>query len=275
MHEEDIASQQWLMSDNTGLRKRNEELRRLNGELERLASTLAHDLKEPLRTVRNLAELLLRREVENSDELLSTIIRSADRMIALTQNILALADGHQEPVRKQVDSQAVAECAVELLRDAVEKSGAIVKIHSLPVVQADEGQLLRLFLNLVSNAIKYCRERKPEIHIAARSEPEGTIFSVTDNGIGIDPRDHDRIFDPFRRLETASNTEGSGIGLAICKRIVECHDGRIWVESRPGQGSTFYFRIPSEVAVQNPRPLEPQLMKIPHSAASSTGAPHV
>jgi two-component system, chemotaxis family, sensor kinase Cph1 len=139
---------------------------------------------------------------------------------------------------------AEPELAVQQLKESVEHSGANVVIESLPIVRANEEQLLRIFQNLIGNAIKYAGETTPEIHVAATSIGNVAVFSVRDNGIGIDPKNHDRIFDPFLRVHESPKYDGKGIGLATCKRIVQQYRGRIWVESKLGQGSTFYFTLP-------------------------------
>jgi chemotaxis family two-component system sensor kinase Cph1 len=173
-------------------------------------------------------------------------------MDRLIQDLLEFATVSQQAETSEVDAKAIAELAAQNLQEAVDQSGAKIVIESLPVIRANEGQLLRLFQNLVGNAIKYRGENKPEIHISASSIPGKTVFSVKDNGIGIDPQYHRQIFDPFRRLHTASEYEGTGVGLAICTRVVQQHNGRIWVKSRPGEGSTFYFTIPDSVSTKSP-----------------------
>jgi light-regulated signal transduction histidine kinase (bacteriophytochrome) len=239
------------------------ELARSNEELERFAFAVAHDLRAPLRSIETVTQLFLKRNAgtldEKSAQLLDFVVSSAERMDRLIQDLLEFAKVSQQVETSEVDAKAVAELAAQNLQEAVDQSRATITIESLPMIRANEGQLLRLFQNLIGNAIKYRGEIAPEIHIAASSIPGKTAFSVSDNGIGIDPQYHQQIFDPFRRLHTDSEYEGTGVGLAICKRIVQQHNGRIWVKSRSGEGSTFYFMIPDS------EPTKSTLAAIPQS----------
>ena len=232
------------------------ELIRSNEELERFAFAVAHDLRAPLRSIGTMTQLFLERNAgnlnEESAQLLDFVVDSAVRMDRLIQDLLEFATVSQQAETSEVGAKAVAELAAQNLQEAVDQSWAIIVIESLPVIRANEGQLLRLFQNLIGNAIKYHGENPPEIHIAASSSAGRTIFSVKDNGIGIDPQYHQQIFDPFRRLHTDSEYEGTGVGLAICKRVVQQHNGRIWVKSRPGEGSTFYFMLPDSESTNSP-----------------------
>ncbi len=232
------------------------ELIRSNEELERFAFAVAHDLRAPLRSIGTMTQLFLERSAgtlnEESAQLLDFVVSSAGRMDRLIQDLLEFATVSQQAETSEVDAKAVAELAAQNLPTIV--------IESLPVIRANEGQLLRLFQNLIGNAIKYHGENPPEIHIAASSSAGRTIFSVKDNGIGIDPQFHQQIFDPFRRLHTDSEYEGTGVGLAICKRVVQQHNGRIWVKSRPGEGSTFYFMIPDSVSTESTLTEVPQTL---------------
>ena len=238
----------WLQTSNLTLRETNVRLRRSNEELERFSFILAHDLLEPVRSISAMTQLFLSRNESNLDkesvQMLNFAVGGADRMKKLVTDILEFAKVSHEATEHEVDARAVAEAAVRDLNEAVVQSGAKVVVHSLPILQTNEGHLLRLFLNLIGNAIKYRGENPPEVHISAASEGNEWVFSIRDNGIGIDPKYHDQIFDPFHRLHSASEYEGSGVGLAICKRIVERHHGRIWVESKHGKGATFHFTMP-------------------------------
>lgn len=218
-------------------------------ELEGLAHIAAHDLREPLRTIASYAQLLEHRYRgkldSDADDFLRFILEAAFRMNRLLDDLLAYARvgaGHRQP--QEVDAGAVLEQTLRMLARAVEQSGAVVTHDPLPVVRADPVQLGQLLQNLISNAIQYGGDEPQRIHVSARQEGDEWVFSVRDQGIGIDPRFHDSIFALFRRLHTQQEHPGSGLGLAICKRIVEGHGGRIWVESQPGQGSTFYFTLP-------------------------------
>jgi light-regulated signal transduction histidine kinase (bacteriophytochrome) len=224
------------------------DLARSNEELERFAFTVAHDLQEPLRSIEAMTQLFMERNKSKLDtdsaHLLDFVVSSAERMKRLIHDLLEFAVVSHRFEASEVDSQAVVEIAVQQLHEAIEQSGATVAIESLPLIGANGDLLLRLFQNLIMNAIKYAGEGPPVIHISASASDGETVFAVKDNGIGIDQKYHQQIFDPFRRLHTASEHEGTGIGLATCKRIVAQHGGRIWVESQPGKGSQFLFAIP-------------------------------
>jgi len=227
---------------------RGEELKKSNQELERFAYTVAHDLQSPLRAVETLTQLFLkrtRRELDlESTNLLDLVVSSADRMRRLVEQMLELARATHAPAAfKPVDTAAVATLAAENARSGIDAS---ISIGALPTIQADESQLLRVFENLIGNALKYHGDGKPEVHIDAALEGREWVFSVRDNGIGIDPADHHRIFEEFQRLHSAAEYTGSGIGLSVCRHIVQRHHGRIWVESLPGRGATFRFTIPNE-----------------------------
>jgi chemotaxis family two-component system sensor kinase Cph1 len=152
--------------------------------------------------------------------------------------------GTRDKIFKPTDCPLAVDKAVFNLQAAIEESGAIVTYDDLPTVMANSSQLTRLFQNLIGNAIKFRAKKAPKIHISAERKEDEWIFLIRDNGIGINPKDAERIFTVFQRLHTREEYPGTGIGLAICKRIVERHGGRIWVESKLGKGSTFYFTIP-------------------------------
>jgi signal transduction histidine kinase len=246
----------WLLKTNVALRESVQQLRRSNEELERFSFVLAHDLLAPLRSIQAMTQLFLRRNESNLDkdsaQELGFVVSGADRMKRLIEDILEFAKAGHDAQTSRVDPQAAAESALRFLQEAVDQSGAKITISPLPMIQANEGHLVRLFLNLIGNAIKYQGQNPPEIHISATSEHGKCVFSVRDNGIGIEPKYHSQIFDPFRRLHSSSQYEGSGVGLAICKRIVERYGGRIRVESQPGKGSTFYFTMPIAVSSESP-----------------------
>ncbi len=228
--------------------ERSVHLARSNEELEQFAFAVAHDLREPLRSIEAMTQLFLERNQGKLDgdsaHLLDFVVSNAERMKRLINDLLEFATVTYQAVTSEVDSQAVAEFAVQQLQESVERSGAKIVIEPLPSVRANEEQLLRIFQNLIGNAIKYAGKATPEIRIAASSIDSVVVFSVKDNGIGIDPKHHERIFDPFLRVHKSAQDEGRGIGLTTCKRIVEQYKGRIWVESKLGQGSIFYFTLP-------------------------------
>ena len=225
------------------------ELERSNAELEQFAHVASHDLKEPLRMVASYLELLQRRYKgrldADADDFIHFAVDGALRMRSLMDGLLALSQvgTHGRPFGP-TDCDAVVDKAVNDLAVAIAESRAVITRDPLPTVLGDAGQLEQLFQNLVSNAIKFRSEEEPRVHITARRKRTEWLFSVRDNGIGIDSKYSERIFVVFQRLHAREERSGTGIGLAISKKIVERHGGRIWIESRPGEGATFYFTIP-------------------------------
>lgn len=225
-------------------------LKRANQDLEQFAYSASHDLQEPLRGVKIFSELLYRRYADKLDgealEFLSNVRASASRMEMLVRDLLAYTQAStadKEP--EKVDANAALQAALANLAGAIAETAVKVDFDPLPSVRVHAIQLQQVFQNLISNAIKYHRPGiSPVVHITARRENEGWLFSVIDNGIGIEPEFQERIFGLFKRLHTGDEYSGTGIGLALCQRIVERHNGRIWVESQPGTGSTFYFVFP-------------------------------
>jgi len=236
------------------LRERSEQLARSNQELERFASAVSHDLKEPLRGITAMTELFLSRARDTLDpdslRMLHFVLSSAGRMKRLIQDILELALAGASGVERNagVKAGAVFEAAMQDLKEAIGESEARISAGPLPVVRANEAQLLRLFENLIGNAIKYRGKEPPEIRVSASEGGQEWVFCVSDNGSGIDPLNREHVFDTFWRGPQAPRTDGTGLGLAICKRIVQQHGGRIWVESEPGKGSRFYFTLPRDAA---------------------------
>lgn len=233
------------------LQQQKEQLEHSNRDLEQFAYVASHDLQEPLRAVGGCAQILERRYKDQLDapanELIHHIVEGAGRMQTLILDLLAYSRvGTEGKGFAPVESAAALAQALDDLRTAITETGAKVTAGSLPLVEADPSQLAQLFQNLVGNAIKYRSNRPPVIEVAATAAPGQWIFSVRDNGIGIEPRYFDRIFVLFQRLHTRSEYPGTGIGLALCKKIVERHRGRMWVESVPGAGATFYFTLPGK-----------------------------
>ncbi|MFZ0908476.1 MAG: ATP-binding protein, partial [Candidatus Acidiferrales bacterium] len=229
-----------------------DELKRSNEELGQFAYIASHDLQEPLRMVASYTQLLSRRYKgkldADADEFISFAVDGAARMQRLIQDLLAFSRvGTKGKELLITSSEEAFQQALINLRGAVKDSGAQVTHDPLPMVAADEMQLVQLFQNLIGNAIKYQNPGVPRIHVsAARDGGKKWIFSVKDNGLGIHPQYFDRIFGMFQRLHKREEFEGTGIGLAICKKIVERHGGVISVESQPGQGSTFRFALAAE-----------------------------
>ncbi len=232
------------------------ELARSNADLVQFASAASHDLQEPLRAVVGCVELLERRYRDKLDdqarEWIHLTVDGARRMQTLIRDLLAYSRvGTRGKSFEETDSGAALNAALANLATAIRESGAAITHDPLPSVVADPTQLTQLFQNLIGNALKFCKERRPEIRISAKRDSGSWRFSVRDNGIGIEPQYRGRIFEIFQRLHTRAEYPGTGIGLAICQRIVERHGGRIWVESELGKGSTFHFTIP-KVPKQRP-----------------------
>ncbi|MGB3266854.1 MAG: PAS domain S-box protein [Microcoleus sp.] len=226
-----------------------EDLKRSNEELEQFAYVASHDLQEPLRAVTSYAQLLAQRYQGNldakADKYINYIVDGATRMQQLINDLLAYSRlGTRGKEFEPADCSAAVNQSLSNLQIAIAETKAAITCEAMPTVMADEFQLVQLFQNLLANGIKFCREDIPLIHIAAGRQDSEWVFSVRDNGIGIDPQYADRIFIIFSRLHGRREYSGTGIGLAMCKRIVERHGGRIWVESQEGKGATFYFTIP-------------------------------
>ncbi len=230
------------------LKKLTEELQRSNQELEQFAYVASHDLQEPLRMVASYTKLLEKRYKEQLDEKADTYIHyavdGATRMQDLINDLLAYSRVNTRTEQaRSVESQEILNNVLTNLKVTIQESGALVTHDELPEVSVDAAQFARVFQNLIGNAIKFRGETPPRIHVSAQSTGDEWLFSVQDNGIGIDPKHQERIFTIFQRLYARNEYPGTGIGLAICKRIINRHGGKIRVESEPGKGAVFYFTL--------------------------------
>jgi chemotaxis family two-component system sensor kinase Cph1 len=225
------------------------DLERSNAELKKFAYVASHDLQEPLNQVANYVQLLEMRYQnqldEDANEFITFAVEGVSLMQTLIDDVLAYSRVDMQGIEFELtEVEKPLNQALANLRTRISESGAVITHDPLPTVLADNTQLMQLFLNLIGNAIKFRSEKAPEIHVGASRQEDGWLLSVRDNGIGIEPQFGDRIFVIFQRLHTRDEYPGTGMGLAICKKIVECHRGRIWVESELGQGATFYMTIP-------------------------------
>ena len=228
---------------------RNEELRRSNEALEQFAYVASHDLREPLRKMAGFSQLLERRYKgkldEEADRLISYIVDGAARLQNLIADLLDFSRvGSSRAQWSVVQTATILERVMENLGVLIQESRAVITHDDLPPVRGDSSQLVQLFQNLVANALKFRGTEPPVVHVGVRPGDDFWEFSVRDNGIGISPQYFPQIFELFKRLHSKEQYPGTGIGLAICKKVVENHGGKIWVESRPGAGSTFFFTLP-------------------------------
>ena len=238
--------------DISDIKRAEEELIRSNQDLQQFAYVASHDLQEPLRNVASCLQLLEKEYKNklgaNADQYIHYAIESSVRMKSLILDLLAysrVATRGKAP--EPVDCQQLLDRTVDNLGVAISEAGAVITHGPLPKVYGDDAQLLQVFQNLVQNGIKFHRDEPPQIHISAAKNNNDWVFSVKDNGIGIESKHLDRIFVIFQRLHKRSQYEGTGMGLAIVKKVVERHQGRVWVDSEPGKGTTFYFTIPDNV----------------------------
>ncbi|MES2503418.1 MAG: ATP-binding protein [Myxococcota bacterium] len=228
---------------------RTAELARSNQELQQFAYIASHDLQEPLRMVSSYLQLLKKRYQgkldQSGDEYIHFAVDGALRMKQLINDLLEYSRvGTQRKPPVLTQTETTVDHALSNLKVAIEESDTVITRDPLPAVMADDVQLERLFQNLIGNAIKYrLKDRAPQIHISAKKSDQDTEFTIRDNGIGIAPEHFERIFDIFQRLHTAEEFSGTGIGLSVCRKIVENHGGKIWVESEVGKGSTFHFTL--------------------------------
>ncbi len=235
------------------LKRALEELARSNKDLEQFAYSVSHDLQEPLRMISGFVRLLSERYKgtldAKADDYIALISEGTNRMHQMIEDLLAysrVSSGQRQPA--PVDFASIVEHAKENLGTSIAESDAAISVEFLPTLMVDASQMVQVFQNLIGNALKFrAVERPPQIHVGARQEADSWLFHVRDNGIGIEPGQADRVFGLFQRLHTRNEYPGTGVGLAICKRVIERHGGRIWVESQPGDGSTFWFALPARV----------------------------
>jgi PAS domain S-box-containing protein len=243
----DISARKKAEAD---LLRRTSELARSNTELEQFAYIASHDLQEPLRTIGSFTQLLARRYSEQlddtADEFISYIIDGVTRMQTLINDLLDYSRVGIRRTRPQITHfDRIIERVLDNLRTSIAETHAIITHDPLPTLLVDSSQMVSLFQNLISNAIRYRSAAAPTIHVSATLQAQEWLFSIKDNGIGFDPKHAERIFAIFQRLHTREKYPGTGMGLAVCKKIIEGHAGRIWAQSEPGLGSTFFFTIPA------------------------------
>jgi light-regulated signal transduction histidine kinase (bacteriophytochrome) len=243
------AANESLELTNQKLDQQTCALLRSNAELEQFAYVASHDLQEPLRMITGYTQLLAKRYGDrlgqDAGEYIGFMVDGAKRMRQLIQDILTYSRaGRGDRPFAATDFDQVLRQSLVTLQLAIEESGALVTHDELPTIDCDPGQMAQLMQNLLGNAIKYRDGRAPEIHVSCRRREADWLFGVKDNGIGIEPQYAERVFIIFQRLHTREEYDGTGIGLAVCKKIVERHGGKIWLESTPGQGSTFFFTLP-------------------------------
>jgi light-regulated signal transduction histidine kinase (bacteriophytochrome) len=233
------------------LARTNEDLFRSNRELQQFAYVASHDLKEPLRMVTTYVQMLDRRYADRLDdqarEYIGFAVEGSKRMYALVDDLLTYSrvETSEQPFGT-VSMDQVMITALRDLREAVETSGATVTVQDLPEVHADFHHMVQVMENLLGNAIKFRRDEPPMVKVSAIMTGKEWVFSVMDNGIGIDKEYSDKVFQMFQRLHPRETFPGTGIGLAICKKVIERHGGRIWFESEPGVGTTFFFTLPAK-----------------------------
>jgi light-regulated signal transduction histidine kinase (bacteriophytochrome) len=225
------------------------DLERSNKDLEQFAYVASHDLQEPLRMVSSYTQLLAKHYEglldDKAKKFIAYAVDGAIRMQTLINDLLAYSRvGTRGKPLEPTDSHAALGEAIRNLAALIGENRAIITNDSLPTVRADASQLVLVFQNLLANAIKFRRKDLPHIHVSARDHDREWVFAVKDNGIGIEPQHAERVFVIFQRLHTREEYPGTGIGLAVCRRIVERHGGKIWFESEPGKGTTFFFTVP-------------------------------
>jgi PAS domain S-box-containing protein len=255
-HTDGTISKQAMILDITEIKKAEEELKRLSEELARSNAALkdfayiaSHDLKKPLQTIESFSKLLARRYKgkldAKADEFISYIVEGVQRLQMLIKDLLEYSQIETKAKNiKPTDFSFIVEEAMSNMKTAIDESNAVVTYNKMPTIMSDPQQMISLFQNLIDNAINFRSNKAPRVRISAERKGDEWVFAIRDNGIGIDPKDFEKIFVMFQRLHGSTDYPGTGIGLSICKKIVERHGGRIWLESETAKGSTFYFTIP-------------------------------
>jgi light-regulated signal transduction histidine kinase (bacteriophytochrome) len=226
-----------------------DELKRSNDDLQQFAYVASHDLQEPLRAISGFVQLLQNAYMgkldEQADKWIGRTVDGVERMQTLIRDLLTFSriDSRAQPFRA-IPLREAFDDAVEILTPSIADLDAQVTCDEMPTVAGDPSQMVQLLQNLIGNGIKYHDGQAPCVHLSAEKNGREWVLAVRDNGIGIDPKHHERIFEIFHRLHTKREYPGTGIGLAVCRRIVQRHGGRIWVESARGTGTTFYFTVP-------------------------------
>jgi light-regulated signal transduction histidine kinase (bacteriophytochrome) len=236
------------------LRKLNKRLTESNKELEQFAYVASHDLQEPLRMVSSFLQLLEKKYKTQLDDTAHQYIHFAvdgsERMKTLINDLLKFSRvGTTVEENSEVDCNLLLKGVIKVFEQKINENDAKIRVNELPVIKGNRTQLEQLFQNLIGNALKYRGKESPCIEIGANDEGSGWVFHVKDNGIGIEKKFYDKVFVIFQRLHGKNEYGGTGIGLAICKKIVERHGGKIWIESEPGNGTTFYFSFPKPQTV--------------------------
>jgi len=246
-----------LKEAETELRKKTEELERINAELAQFAYAASHDLQAPLNTISSYVGLLQQKYAEAFDDegkaLMKVTVDAATRMTSLIHGLLEFSHLTNDELNVEVVdcNQLLDETQIDL-KQAIDREHAVISRGVCPVIIGYRAMLGHVFQNLISNALKFRRPKEfPKIHIAAEDEGDHWTFSVCDNGVGIDPKFHKEIFQLFKRLYTRSEYEGTGLGLALCRKVVVLHGGKIWVSSHLGEGSTFYFTVSKKLKIAN------------------------
>jgi light-regulated signal transduction histidine kinase (bacteriophytochrome) len=232
------------------LKRRAAELERSNADLEQFAYVASHDLSEPLRMVSGFVQLLAQRYRgqldSNADEFIDFTVEGVARMQDLIDDLLAFSRvGRDDSERTRVECDRLVRLALHPLAEQIEESGALVDVDELPAVHGRKAEIAQVFQNLLSNALKFRGDDPPRVRVLAEPDGDMWMFSVVDNGIGIESRHAERVFKMFQRLHARDAYPGTGIGLPICKKVVERHGGRIWVEPAPDGGAAFKFTLPA------------------------------